>query len=118
MFSITNSTYLFRPNITKHVADRRVQNEWVCLVLLQRHVEVRKLVQCGSRFLTDDELQYAVIEIEFAAVHWAVKKCGIYLTGLSHFDLIVDHRPLVLKLNRKQLSEIENLCLQRIREKN
>ena len=86
-------------------------------VLLQRHGEVWKLVQGGSRFLTDAESRYAVIEMKLAAVLWAVMKCGTYLTGLPHFDLIVDHRLLVPILNSKLLSEIENPRLQRIREK-
>lgn len=86
-------------------------------VLLQKHNDLWKLVQCGSRFLTDTESRYAVIELELAAVLWSVKKCSTYLTGLPHFDLVVDHRPLVPILNTKLLSEIENPRLQRIREK-
>ena len=77
-------------------------------VLLQRNGKVW--------FLNDAELRYAVIKIELAAVLWTVKKCGTYLTGLPHFDLIVDHCPLVPILNIKLLSEFENPCLQRIRE--
>ena len=34
-----------------------------------------KLVQAGSRFLTDAETRYAVIELECLAVTWAIKKC-------------------------------------------
>lgn len=86
-------------------------------VLLQRHEEGWKLVQCGSRFVSDVESRYAVIELELAAVNWAVHKCNTYLKGLPHFDIIVDHRPLVPILNTKLLSEIENPRLQRIREK-
>ncbi|KAK3868203.1 hypothetical protein Pcinc_026391 [Petrolisthes cinctipes] len=86
-------------------------------VLLQRHGEIWKLVQCGSRFLADTESRYAVVELELAAVCWAVKKCKVYLAGLPHFDVIVDHRPLVPILNSKLLSEIENPRLQRFKEK-
>ena len=85
--------------------------------LLQRHGEDWKLVQCGSRFLTDTETRYAVIEVELAAVLWAVRKCSTYLAGLPHFDLVVDHRPLVPILNSKLISEIENPRLQRMKEK-
>lgn len=44
-------------------------------VLRQRHGEEWKLIQCGSRFLTDTESRYAVTEMEIAALVWAVKKC-------------------------------------------
>lgn len=86
-------------------------------VLLQKHGDDWKLVQCGSRFLSDTESRYAVIEVEMAAVLWAIRKCGTYLTGMPHFDLVVDHRPLVPILNSKMLGEIENARLQRMREK-
>ena len=86
-------------------------------VLLQKHGDQWKMVQCGSRFVTDTESRYAVIELEMAAIAWAVKKCGTYLKGLPHFDLVLDHRPLIPILNSKLLGEIENLRLQRMREK-
>ena len=53
------------------------------------------LIQAGSRFLTDTETRYAMIELEMLAVAWAVKKCRIFLEGLSQFDIITDHRPLI-----------------------
>ena len=83
--------------------------------LLQRHGDVWRLVHCGSRFLTDVETRYAVIEVELAACLWACKKCHMYLAGLSQFDVIVDHRPLVPILNCKRLADIENPRLQRMR---
>lgn len=85
-------------------------------VLRQRHGEEWKLIQCGSRFLTDTESRYAVIEMEMAALVWAVKKCKTYLKGLPHFDVAVDHRPLLPILNHKFLGEIENTRLQRMRQ--
>ena len=87
-------------------------------VLLQRHDQEWKLVQCGSRFLSDAESRYAVVELEMLAVTWwAVWKCHIYLAGMSEFDIITDRRPLVPILNGKSLAEIENPRLQRLREK-
>ena len=85
--------------------------------LLQRHGQEWKLVQCGSRFLTEVESRYAVVELEMLAVTWAVRKCHIYLAGMPEFSLITDHRPLVPILNTKSLAEIENPRLQRLREK-
>lgn len=87
-------------------------------VLLQDHGGGRtRLVQCGSRFLTDAETRYATIELELQAVVWAMSKCKYYLAGLQHFSLVTDHRPLVPILNSYSLDAIENPRLQRLKEK-
>ena len=41
--------------------------------LLQRHQTRWRLVQCGSRFLSDAESRYAVVELELLPVVWAMK---------------------------------------------
>ncbi len=64
--------------------------------LLQKHGDQWKLVECGSRFVTDTESRYAVVELELRAVEWAMRdKCRLYLLGLPMFSLIVDHQALV-----------------------
>ena len=40
-----------------------------------------------------------------------------FLAGLPHFDVIIDHKPLIPILNNHRLDEIENICLQRLRTK-
>ena len=85
--------------------------------LLQRHGDHWRLVQCGSRFLSDTESRYAMVELELLAVVWALKKCRIFLQGLPHFDVLVDHRPLLPILNEFTLDTIENARLQRLKEK-
>ena len=85
--------------------------------LLQRHQEQWRLVQCGSRFLSDTESRYAAIELELLAVTWAVRKCHLFLAGLPSFDILTDHRPLIPILNQKSLPEIDNPRLQRLRMK-
>ncbi|XP_063591351.1 uncharacterized protein LOC134768457 [Penaeus indicus] len=87
-------------------------------VLLQDHGAGRyKMVQCGSRFLTDTETRYATIELEMQAVVWAISKCKFYLRGLQHFSVMTDHRPLVPILNHYSLDAIENPRLQRMKDK-
>ena len=74
------------------------------------------MIQCGSRFLTDTETRYAVIEVEMLAIVWAMKKCALYLQGLQQFEVATDHRPLIPILNGKSLQDIANPRLQRLRE--
>lgn len=86
--------------------------------LLQDHGQGQtRLVQCGSRFLTDAETRYATIELELLAVVWAMTKCRLHLIGLQHFTLMTDHRPLVPILNTYTLDAVENPRLQRLKEK-
>ena len=77
----------------------------------------QRLIQCGSRFLTDAETRYATIELELLAVVWAMGKTKFYIAGLQHFSLITDHRPLVPILNSYTLDAVENPRLQRLKEK-
>ena len=86
-------------------------------VLLQRHGGNWKLTQTGSRFTTNIELRYAMVELELLAVVWAVKKCYVYLQGLPSFDIVVDHKPLESILNNQTLDMIDNLRIQRLKEK-
>ena len=50
-----------------------------------------KTVQAGSRFLTDAESKYAVIELECLAVAWGIEECNIFLADIEHFTVITDH---------------------------
>ncbi|XP_076044716.1 uncharacterized protein LOC143027329 [Oratosquilla oratoria] len=86
--------------------------------LLQDHGQGHlRLVQCGSRFLTDAETRYATIELEMLAVTWATSKCKLYLFGMPHFTLMTDHRPLIPILNSYTLDAVENPRLQRLKER-
>ena len=86
--------------------------------LLQDHGHAGpRLIQCGSRFLTDCESRYSTIELELLAVVWAMSKCRMYLLGLQHFTLMTDHRPLIPILNSYTLDAVENPRLQRMKEK-
>lgn len=71
-----------------------------------------RLMQCGSRAVSDTEARYSATEIELQAVVHAVEKCRLFLLGRA-FDLIVDHKPLVPLINDKTLNEIDNRRIQR-----
>ena len=73
------------------------------------------LTQAGSRFLSDTEGRYAIIELDMLAVCWAIIKCHTFLAGLQCFLVITDHSPLIPILNNHRLDEIENPRLQRLR---
>ena len=86
--------------------------------LLQEHQDgTLRLIQCGSRFLADEESRYSTIELEMVAAVWGMIKCKYYLLGLPHFTIVIDHRPLVPILNTYTLDAIENPRLQRLKEK-
>ena len=55
-----------------------------------------RIVLAGSRFLTDTESRYAVIELECLVVAWAIKKSNLFLAGLH---IVTDHNPLITILN-------------------
>ena len=75
-----------------------------------------KLVACGSKSLTPTQRRYATIELECLAVHFAISKCSFYLKGAPMFTVATDHKPLE-GIFQKDLFEIGNPRLQRIREK-
>jgi len=74
-----------------------------------------KLIEAGSRFLTDTESRYSMVELELLAVVWAMKKCRLYLAGLPHFELLVDHQPLRSILDKKTIDQIETPRIQRLK---
>ena len=84
-------------------------------VLQQKVGDNWVLIQAGSRFISDTESRYAIIELELLAVSWAIYKCKLFLAGLPHFKVITDHHPLIPILNNHRLDEIENPRLQRLK---
>ena len=86
-------------------------------ILQQKTGDIWSLVQAGSRFLSDAETRYAIIELELLAVTWAITKCHLFLAGLPHFTVVTDHHPLVPILNNHRLDEFENPRLQRLKTK-
>ncbi|PAA65850.1 hypothetical protein BOX15_Mlig025290g1 [Macrostomum lignano] len=76
-----------------------------------------RVVQAGSRFISETESRYAMIELELLAVVWATQKCRLFLEGLHEFEIVTDHKPLIPILNSYQLDQIENPRIQRLRAK-
>ena len=85
--------------------------------LLQKYGDDWKLNQAGSRFITDTESRYAMVELELLGVVWAIRKCRTYLQGMPKFDVVVDHKPLESNLNDQTMEMIDNPRIQRLKEK-
>ena len=84
--------------------------------LLQQDSEGRwRLIEANSRFITETEARYAMVELELLAVRWAMRKAHNYLFGLPTFTLVVDHQPLLSILDRQTLDCIDNARLQRLK---
>ena len=75
-----------------------------------------KLVTCGSKALTPTQQRYATIELECLVVPFAISKSSFYLKGLPHFTVATDHK-LLEGIFKKDLFEVQNPRLQRMREK-
>ena len=107
----------FDPTLPTALLTDAARLKGVAYALMQQHDGKWKVVQCGSRFLSDTESRYAVVELELLAIVWALKKCRPFLMGLPHFEIVTDHKPLVPILNDYTLDAVENLRLQRLKEK-
>ena len=76
-----------------------------------------RIALCGSRHLSRAEAGYAPIEGEALAVTWCLKKARLFLLGCPNLLLITDHRPLVKLMGDKELKDIDNPRLFRLKEK-
>ena len=76
-----------------------------------------RLALCGSRHLTSAEGGYAAVEGEALAVVWCLKKARLFLLGCPNLLLITDHRPLVKLFGDRELKDIANPRLFRMKEK-
>ena len=75
-----------------------------------------RLIQCASSSLTLTHQSYTVCELECMEVQWAIKESDFYLQGLRHFEIWIDHKPLVGVFS-KGLKDLDNPRLMRFREK-
>ena len=75
------------------------------------------LIQCVSRSLDPAEKNYSVIELEMSALAFGILRCKFFLQAHPpFFQAFTDHRSLV-GIMKKNLADIDNPRLQRLREK-
>ena len=115
LFSAPTLSYFDLSKPTRLCTD--VSRQCLGFILQQKTRDMWSLVQAGSRFLSDAETRYAIIELELLSVTWAITKCHLFLVGLPPFTVITDHHPLVPILNNHRLDEIDNPRLQRLKTK-
>lgn len=116
--SLTATPLLSFFNITKITRlSTDASRQGLGFILQQKTGDEWTLIQAGSRFLSDAETRYAVIELEMLAVCWAIMKCRVFLAGLQHFEVATDHNPLIPILNTRRLDEVENPRLQRLKSR-
>ena len=65
------------------------------LTQLEPETGQHNVVRYDSRSTTPPESRYSQIELESAAVEFAIKRNHIYLYGLPGFTVITDHKPLI-----------------------
>jgi len=75
-----------------------------------------RLITCGSCSLTPTQQNYSTTELEMLAVCYGIAKCSFYLKGIHHYVVVTDHKPLI-GCFAKDLNDIENKRLQRMRER-
>ena len=82
------------PTVLQTDASRR---KGLGYALLQQHPSGWRLVSVWVPDFVNGttESRYAVVELEMLAAVWAIKKCRLYLLGMPHFQLLVDHEPLI-----------------------
>ena len=90
----------------------------VGFVLRQFEAEKKrwKLIQCGSRALSETESRYSVCEIEGLGVLFAIQKSSFYLKLAPKFKVLTDHKSLK-GVRQKDLIQITNVRLRRFFEK-
>ena len=102
--------------------------EGVGFVLLQKYCDCTKLtpicckhgwklVFAGSRFTSAAESCYAPVKGEALATVFGLSKEKYFVLGCPNLILAVDHKPLLGILGDKNLEDIENQRLFRLKEK-
>ena len=72
---------------------------------------------CGSRHLTEAEAHYSTLEGEALAIAWCLQKARLFLLGCPTLTIATDHKALVKIFGDKELKDITNPRVLRLKEK-
>ena len=75
------------------------------------------IILAGSRFLSSAESRYAPIEGEALAVAWGLEQTRFFTQGCDDLLIITDHKPLVKIFGDRNLDEITNTRLFRLKQR-
>ena len=92
----------YDPNKTTKVFVDGSKKDGIGSILAQYNEDkqVFQPIRYNSRPLSDPETRYSQIEIESLAVYYGVSKNYIYLYGLTEFEVVTDHMPLLNLYNK------------------
>ena len=75
-----------------------------------------RLVSCGSTGLTDAQKRYAMVELELAAITFALENSRFYCLGAKYITVWTGHQALT-ELQHKYYDQIDNKRLVRLFER-
>ena len=76
-----------------------------------------QITLAGSRFLMGPEQRYVAIEGEALAVAWALEQTRYFTLGCEKLIVATDHKPLVGIFENKELSQITNPRIFRLKQR-
>ena len=76
-----------------------------------------RVTLAGSRFLRDAEKRYAPVEGEALAVAWSLEDSRFFTMGCHDLIIASDHKPLTKILGDRELADIQNPRLFRIKQR-
>ena len=76
-----------------------------------------QIALAGSRFLMGPEQRYVAIEGEALAVAWALEQTKYFTLGCKNLIVATDHKPLVGIFGDKELSQISNPRIFRLKQR-
>ena len=76
-----------------------------------------RVTLAGSRFLRDAEKRYAPVEGEALAVAWALEDSRFFTMGCRDLVVASDHKPLTKLLGDRELADIQNPRLFRLKQR-
>ena len=74
-------------------------------------------VLAGSRFTKDAETRYAPVELESLAIAWGLENTKHYTLGNQKLIVATDHKPLEKVMGDRQLEDINNPRLLKLKER-
>ncbi|XP_065067008.1 uncharacterized protein K02A2.6-like [Rhopilema esculentum] len=96
----TTMAYFDPTRETKLIVDGSKYGLSSILTQLEPQTQQYKVIRYDSRATTDTESRYSQIEIESAALAFAMQRNHIYLHGLQNFIASTDHKPLLPLYNQ------------------